>query len=43
MHKPRADNSVRACSDCLFPTEVTRPGELKWLYEEELAQVEGLP
>ena len=39
--KPRADNSVYACSDYLFSTEVTHLGELKCLYEEDLAQVEG--
>ena len=34
-------NSVRACSDCLALTELTRLGEPKCLYEEKLTRLGG--
>ena len=39
--EPTADNSARACSDCLALTELTRLGESKYLYGEKLARLGG--
>ena len=41
--EPTADNSARACSDCLALTELTRLGESKCLYGEKLARLGGWP